>query len=276
MATNLTSTTFNTTYKDDFSDSDNYHRILFNSGNILQARELTQSQTILQKQIERMGNNIFTEGSMVKAGGVNVNNSYEFVKLNTDNNPLPATPNSLVGTTFTSLGSDGIKFEVIQVVNAVSGDEANNPATLYVRYVYTKDATSGVDTIRMPNNVNISNGTTTLTTASANASGVGTIANVQNGIFYAKGHFVFTENQSLILSKYTDTYTGTFGFKVIEDIVTVSDDTSLYDNQGSVPNISAPGADRYRIRLTLIDETNIASQESFIFLARLQDGGVVI
>jgi len=275
MATNLTSTTFNTTYKDDFSDSDNYHRILFNSGNILQARELTQSQTILQKQIERMGNNIFTEGSMVKAGGVNVNNSYEFVKLNTDNNPLPATPNSLVGTTFTSLGSDGIKFEVIQVVNAVSGDEANNPATLYVRYVYTKDATSGVDTIRMPNNVNISNGTTTLTTASANASGVGTIANVQNGIFYAKGHFVFTENQSLILSKYTDTYTGTFGFKVIEDIVTVSDDTSLYDNQGSVPNISAPGADRYRIRLTLIDETNIASQESFIFLARLQDGGVV-
>ena len=32
MATNLTSTTFTTTYKDDFIDSDNYHRILFNSG----------------------------------------------------------------------------------------------------------------------------------------------------------------------------------------------------------------------------------------------------
>ena len=59
MATNLTKTTFDTTYKDDFTDNDNYHKILFNSGRILQARELTQAQTILQKQIERFGNNIF-------------------------------------------------------------------------------------------------------------------------------------------------------------------------------------------------------------------------
>ena len=38
--------TFATTYKDDFVDSANYHRILFNSGRALQARELTQMQTI--------------------------------------------------------------------------------------------------------------------------------------------------------------------------------------------------------------------------------------
>ena len=66
MATNLTNSTFNTPYKDDFSDSDNYHRILFNSGRIVQARELTQAQTILQKQIERFGSNIFQEGSIVE------------------------------------------------------------------------------------------------------------------------------------------------------------------------------------------------------------------
>ena len=47
MATTLTDTTFSTTYKDDFLDSDNYHRILFNSGRLLQARELTQLQTII-------------------------------------------------------------------------------------------------------------------------------------------------------------------------------------------------------------------------------------
>ena len=56
---------------------------------------------------------------------------------------------------------------------------------------------------------------------------------------------------------------------------TVSDDTGLYDNQGAVLNTSAPGADRYRIRLSLIDESDIASSESFIFLAELQNGGVV-
>ena len=52
MAT-YTSTTFSSTYKDDFADSNNFHRILFNSGRTLQARELTQSQTITQKEIER-------------------------------------------------------------------------------------------------------------------------------------------------------------------------------------------------------------------------------
>ena len=39
MATTLTSNTFSSTYKDDFRDSDNYHKILFNTGVALQARE---------------------------------------------------------------------------------------------------------------------------------------------------------------------------------------------------------------------------------------------
>ena len=62
MASNLTETLFSTKYKDDFRDSDHYHKVLFNSGRVLQARELTQLQTILQKQIERFGTNIFKEG----------------------------------------------------------------------------------------------------------------------------------------------------------------------------------------------------------------------
>ena len=42
MATDLTQNTFSSTYKDDWDKNDNYHRILFNSGRALQARELTQ------------------------------------------------------------------------------------------------------------------------------------------------------------------------------------------------------------------------------------------
>ena len=53
MATTITSSTFTNTYKDDYLDSDGYHKILFNSGVALQARELTQLQTILQNQIKR-------------------------------------------------------------------------------------------------------------------------------------------------------------------------------------------------------------------------------
>ena len=66
MATVYTDTLFETKYKDDFNDSDGYYRILFNSGRALQGRELTQMQTIINKQIERFGNNIFKEGSAVK------------------------------------------------------------------------------------------------------------------------------------------------------------------------------------------------------------------
>lgn len=272
MATNLTNTTFSTTYKDDFVDSDNYHRILFNSGRVVQARELTQAQTILQKQIERLGNNIFQEGAMVKAGGVTVNNSYEFIKLDTSSNALPADPSTLVGTTFQSQAADGIKVEVLQVQTAA---QTGSDAALYVRYTFTQGATAGATSIKMPDATNISNGSITLTTKSSGATGTGIVINVQNGIFYAKGNFVFTEDQSLIVSHFSDNFTGTVGFKVIEDVVTVTDNSSLYDNQGAVANTAAPGADRYRIRLSLIDESNIASSESFIFLAELQNGGVV-
>ena len=81
MATTLTSNTFSSTYKDDFRDSDNYHKILFNTGVALQARELTQIQTILQNQIQRFGDNIFKEGAVVKPGGANLQAKYEFIKL---------------------------------------------------------------------------------------------------------------------------------------------------------------------------------------------------
>ena len=46
-------------YYDDFDDTKNFHRILFKPGKAVQARELTQAQTILQDQITKFANNIF-------------------------------------------------------------------------------------------------------------------------------------------------------------------------------------------------------------------------
>ena len=74
--------TFETTYKDDFDSSDNFHRILFNSGRALQARELTQMQTIIQEEIARFGRNIFKEGA-ANPGGPSVDRNAEFVKIDT-------------------------------------------------------------------------------------------------------------------------------------------------------------------------------------------------
>ena len=83
MTRDFTRDLFASTYKDDFADSAGFHRILFNSGKALQARELTQLQTILQNQIQRFGDNIFKEGAVVKPGGANINPKYEFVNANT-------------------------------------------------------------------------------------------------------------------------------------------------------------------------------------------------
>ena len=105
MATKFTEKVFADTYKDDYRDSNNYHRILFNSGRALQARELTQAQTIQQKEVERFARNIFKEGASVNPGGPSINTRYEFIKLNTTTNNLPADTSLIVGDEFTGQSS---------------------------------------------------------------------------------------------------------------------------------------------------------------------------
>ena len=272
MATNLTETTFPSTYKDDFTDSAGFHKILFNSGKALQARELTQLQTILQKQIQRFGDNIFKEGAVVKPGGASINQKYEFIKLNTAINTLPTDTSSLVGTSFIGQTS-GVIVKVLQVVTATGSD----PDTLYVQYTNTSSGSAGTSTVRMTAGEDINNGSVTLTVQTVNtatnpATGVGILITLLSGIYYARGHFVFTEDQSKILSKYSDVANADVGFKAVESIVSSIDDETLFDNQGAVPNLTAPGADRYKIELTVAEKTEINSDENFIHVVTVKDG----
>ena len=64
-------------YYDDFDQTKKFYRILFRPGRAVQARELTQLQTILQNQIEQFGKNVYKEGSRISGGEVFVlNGSY--------------------------------------------------------------------------------------------------------------------------------------------------------------------------------------------------------
>ena len=63
-------------YYDDFDETDNFKRTLFRPGFAIQARELTQLQSVLQNQIEKHGSHIFQEGTVVIPGAVSYNNSY--------------------------------------------------------------------------------------------------------------------------------------------------------------------------------------------------------
>ncbi len=76
---------------DDFDKNDNFYRVLFKPGFPVQARELTQLQSILQNQIESFGSHIFKEGSMVIPGNINYNAEYNSVKINPDHLGIDVT-----------------------------------------------------------------------------------------------------------------------------------------------------------------------------------------
>ena len=72
-------------YYEDFDSQKNFHRVLYKPGFPVQERELTQQQSISQNQIEKFGDHIFKEGSVVIPGGVGYDTQYNAVKLNSTN-----------------------------------------------------------------------------------------------------------------------------------------------------------------------------------------------
>src|SRR5210317_2129243 len=80
-------------YYDDFNEDKKFLRMLFKPGFAVQARELTQAQTILQKQVERFGTHVFKNGSLVTGGQImlqdatylNLESTYAATDINIDN-----------------------------------------------------------------------------------------------------------------------------------------------------------------------------------------------
>ena len=128
-------------YYDDFDSSDNFHRVLFRPGYAIQARELTQLQSILQDQIEKHGTHIFKDGAVVVPGQVSFNNQYQSVVLNSTFGGESIDPAQYYNSTdlVTITGeTSGVTAEVIGYSQAA--DAANEPL-LYVKYIST--GTSG-------------------------------------------------------------------------------------------------------------------------------------
>lgn len=123
-------------YFDDYNETKDFYKILFRPGVSVQARELNQLQTILQKQIERFGDNIFKAGTIVDGCDIIFNNNFNYVKIKdveTDQTPVVVS----------NYNSYNVKNAADQVplvgtiVTSVSGYETRSPDlnTLYIRYV---------------------------------------------------------------------------------------------------------------------------------------------
>ena len=252
-------------YYDDYNEDKKFLRVLFKPGYAVQARELTQLQTILQKQVERFGNHVFKNGSMVSGGSFFLQDA-TYLKLDSEYSGSIVDINSFDGKTIVDDVTNPTKrAEVIKVYDANAG--TGDPRTLMVKQIYGSAFTSS-STIY----------TTDSTPVAANVatSGVGTgqVFSVDEGVFYYEGFFVKNDAQSVATSKYDKaTASARIGFEVTESIVTATSDSSLLDPAQLASNYQAPGADRYKITLVLSTRSLESTDDTkFIELARVENG----
>src|SRR5210317_1235844 len=253
-------------YYDDFTESKKFHRILFRPSFAVQARELTQSQTQLQNQIERVSDHLFDKGAMIIPGEIGYDLDYYAVKLTSLGSGNTLTQFT-IGTVLTG-GTSGVTAEI---VNTVATD-GTDPDTIFVKYrdsgtSKTSTSFSDGETLTGTNSDSVSLSCVVDTTAT------GCAAEVQEGVYYINGFHVQVTNQTIILDKYTNTPSYRVGLTVTESFVTPNDDTSLNDNAAGTSNVNAPGAHRFKIDLTLAKKTLTSTEDSnFVELLRLSNG----
>jgi hypothetical protein len=270
-------------YFDDFDSNKNYHKVLFKPGYPVQARELTTLQSILQDQIEKFGNHVFKEGSVVIPGQLSYNNQFKFVKI--ENSYLGVDVSvyiqDLIGKKITG---DESKVEA-QIVYVLPQNEIENQyTTLYVNYlssglgdqeVFSDNEKLTLNTAYTQDSVIIQSGEGFANTTS-NATGNGSAAVLSNGVYFLRGYFVEVADQTLILEPYSNITSCKVGFDVIEETITSDEDDSLNDNAKGFSNYAAPGADRFKLTALLSKkEITDTTAENFVSLLEIRNGELV-
>ena len=284
---------FNTDpYYDDFDQNKKFLRIMFRPGYGVQARELTQLQTIIQSQIERFGNHVFDEGSIVLGGKITVN-SVKYARVN-----------GLSGTTdiddfvgLVSTNANRAKIRIVHTESGLSSSSADNIPIIFFDYLQGGTGFTFGDVI----GGTASNGAYITANITGTNAGVGPypmgnslVVSVDEGVRFAEGFFVYHDPQSLgaySLSgsagnqiRYYDSPTSRLGFNVVRGFVDSDTDSTLNDPAYGSYNYNAPGADRYKIDLVLsqygftasnTSATDNFSRADFIEFLRLVNGSPI-
>lgn len=266
-------------YYDDYDVDKKFTRILFKPSIGVQTRELTQMQTILQAQIERFGNNIYKEGTIIEGCAISFDSEFSYVKiLDNSTDGITVLPSSYLG-----LEARGTVSNVYAVVNAYADglvSQDPNLTTLYIDYFQTGlsekkvfDDNENIDIYDSGNNLIV-----TVTAAGAsvnNAVGDAFAVSCSEGIIYSKGHFLTVSARQVLASKYGNAPSQvSIGFDVAESIITSDSDTSLLDNAAGFNNENAPGADRLKLDpyLVAIPTSDAQANTDFLSLIDFQNG----
>ena len=122
-------------YFDDYSESKDFYKVLFRPGVAVQARELNQLQTLLQKQIERFGDNVFKRGTIVDGCDITFHDVFPYVKIkDVETDGAPVNVSQYIG--YSVKNQANISPLVAAITTVIEGFESRNPDlnTLYIRY----------------------------------------------------------------------------------------------------------------------------------------------
>jgi hypothetical protein len=259
-------------FYDDYNEDKQFYNVLFRPRFAVQTRELNQIQSMFQKQIERLGDHLFEEGSIVIPGEVSYDLNYSFATVNMT---LPSNFSNfeqfvkdnevLIRGTDTGL--------IARVVNFVPSD-GTDPDTMYLMYL-----NGGTDnnTSTFPANedvsVTVASSGFEITRADILTTGVGSKITVNNGVYYLGGKFVLVPQTTIPLDKYNTTPTKVAGFVYEEEIITPKQDETLYDNAQGNPNFAAPGAYRLYVNAALKTYDSLAdAPDDFAEIFRIEEG----
>jgi hypothetical protein len=299
---------FNTEpYYDDFDANKDFYRILFQPGYAVQARELTQLQTILQEQTGRFGDHIFKNGSQVIPGSVNVDDKIHFIKLKDsfNNNSVSTYLSQFLDKIITG-STSGVKMRVIDTSDCDCVTTDKSILTLYCKvedtadngttkrfipgedvvaleadnqvetnYKLTEDQSGDLSaTVRELGN-NGETGTSYESNPSSDVLGFAYGVDVKAGIYYIDGKFIRNDEMHLYIGRFSNKPTTRVGFKIVEEIITSEEDNSLLDNAQGTFNYAAPGAHRYKVSAELVElDIGGIDEIKFIELLRVVDGRI--
>tara|TARA_E500000178_G_scaffold341737_1_gene386043 strand:+ start:20 stop:7027 length:7008 start_codon:yes stop_codon:yes gene_type:complete len=279
---------FNVTpYYDDYDVNSGYLKILFKPGNSVQARELTQIQSILQQQIANISDHFFKEGSMIIPGQSAVDTDVTYLKI--QGGTYNGAPTNFVGRVV--VGSiTGIRALVVHAENSTGSTSSDDPDTLYVKFISGADISdySSVDfvegdsisfapqeTLTTESVTSESDYACEIMPSSETPVGKGSISFIESGIYYVQKHLVLVNSQRIVLDKYSNTPSYKIGLQINESFVNSNLDNSLLDNAQGTTNFNSPGADRYSISLIFskrsIDEIDTSN---FVELISIRNGSI--
>ena len=266
-------------YYDDYDESKDFQKILFKPSFAVQARELTQLQTILEKQITRHGQHIFQEGSVVDGLERSLDLALDYVRVkDLDLESKDVNISSFKGKTVKGL-TTGCEALVVNVGDGTEGTNITSktgPKTLFLQYdkTGTDKATRFFqkgETIAIKDNEDIK----CIALSDEKYRGLGSQIQIDDGIIFAKGKFLFVKKQVTILDRYSFFPTLKVGYDITNKFISIDSDNTLLDPAQGSPNFNAPGADRLQYELKLnTREVESVDLDDFVELFTIQDGKI--